>query len=361
MKLRRPFRWTLDRTYSRFDQAARAGLAVAAISLGLAGCEKPAPKLPTLSHIPAGLPSRAYPPSGWTWSWLKIDEAPPFRYGVGVQPRAMRGAVLILPGFAEPAEAWFETAENLMQADYAVWILDLAGQGGSGRWTRPADKAHLPSMEVNLTGARAMLAQVMRPGPDMPVIVLGSGLGGQIALRAAALGLPEADGLILSSPSLGNSPLPVPGYMQAPAMAKAISLVGLDKTYAAGQGDWNSATSRTAPIRSRAASAQSWMRANADLRTGGVTWGWIRAYDDSAVAARRPSTLSAVRLPVLMLGNDDTARRTCAGMPSCTYRGIGASPHLNDGAGRQAWIEAVRRFADERSAGHIVAAAPVSP
>src|SRR3569832_916048 len=73
------------------------------------------PRAPfTDSRIPPGLEHRFYPPQGWTWGLLKIGTAPPVRYGVAAPASTARSQVLILPGYGEPAEAWFEIANELI-------------------------------------------------------------------------------------------------------------------------------------------------------------------------------------------------------------------------------------------------------
>jgi lysophospholipase len=329
--------------------------------LRFGGCDRPSPP-PADSHIPAGLQSRFYPPPGWTWGRLEIEDAT-IRYGVGVQPKATRGAVLILPGYAEPAEAWFETASALIDDGYAVWIMDLAGQGGSGRWLSQSDKGHLPSMQPNLDALRRMVTEVVRPRPGTPLVLIGSNLGGQIALRGAAAGLPELDALILSTPSLSDSPLAIPAPFQSGLLAQGATLVGLDGRFAPGQGAWRSDQSRTAPAGSRAAAPQAWMRANPDLRTGGVTWGWIRAYGASASAARSDAALAAVSVPVLMFdAGGGPGRRACNALRACRYAPVpaGLPPHLAEGAVREAWLNAISGFIARQSDGYSLATAPVA-
>jgi lysophospholipase len=325
------------------------------LTLLVAGCEQPVGE-PTPARIPPGLATRYFPPPGWTWSYLPAADGPPIRYGVGTPPRAVRGAVLILPGFGEPAEVWFETARELIDNNYAVWLLDLAGQGGSGRWADPPDKAHLPSMEPNLTALRTAITEVVRP-TGAPLVMMGSGLGAQVALRAAGEGLPGVEAVILSAPALSPWRGPTPG-----PLAQGLSLIGFSRTYATGQGDWKSADSRASYPGTRAAVPQAWMRANPELRTGGVTWGWIKAYSDSASAARSTQTLERVALPVMMLdGGDGAGRDACQRMPKCRYIRLpsGPTPHLAPDATREVWRKAMTGFLAQQGDGYSVAAAPV--
>lgn len=355
-----PLSPALDRTEPRRDQGACGVAAVLALLLVLAGCARDGAEA-SRTRIPPGLQTRFFPPPGWTWSRISVPGAPPLRYGVGVQPKALRGQVLILPGYGEPAEAWFETASEMIQAGYAVWVLDLAGQGGSGRWLSPPDKGHLPSMQANLTAVKRLTAEVIRPQPGSTFIVLGSGLGGQVALRSAAAGLPELDAVVLSAPSLSDWPLSTPRPLQSEALAKGAVLVGLGGRYAPGEGDWRAGLRDGARAGSRAATPYVWMRANPELRLGGATWGWIKAYDESLKALRDPQTLARVRAPVLMLDDGrGSSRRICDRLPHCRYVRLarGRAPHLAEDRTREVWRRQIESFVDRPASGYSLAAAP---
>ena len=355
-----PLSPALDRTEPRRDQGARGVAAALALLLVLGGCGRDDPE-PSKTRIPPGLQTRFFPPPGWTWSSIRAPGAPPLRYGVGVQPKAVRGQVLILPGYGEPAEAWFETAGELIGAGYAVWILDLAGQGGSGRWLSPPDKGHLPSMQANLVAVKRMTTEVIRPGMGAPFVILGSGLGAQVALRSAAERLPGLDALVLSAPSLSDWPLSTPRPLQSEALAKGAVLVGLGGRYAPGEGAWRASLRDDAQRGSRAATPYVWMRANPELRLGGATWGWIKAYDESLKALRDPQTLARVTTPVLMLDDGrGSSRRICDRLPRCRYVRLprGRAPHLAEDRTRELWRRQVEGFIDRQTSGYTLAAAP---
>ena len=89
------------------------------------------------SRTPASLAERFYPPEGWAWGFVRIGEAPDQRYGVAAPNGVPRAEILILPDYGETAETWFETVRDLNHRGFAVWVLEGAGQGGSGvPWAR---------------------------------------------------------------------------------------------------------------------------------------------------------------------------------------------------------------------------------
>ncbi|HEX7760444.1 MAG TPA: alpha/beta hydrolase, partial [Caulobacteraceae bacterium] len=159
--------------------------------LTLAACKGDGADEPFVeSRTPADLGPRFYPPENWGWGLVQVGNAPPQRYGVSAPPTAVRAQILVLPDYGETAETWFETAGDLNAMGYNVWVLDGAGQGGSGRLTQPRDLGYLRSFNPDLAAVGAMVATVIRPTPTAPLILLGQGVGGMIAVRAIERGLP---------------------------------------------------------------------------------------------------------------------------------------------------------------------------
>ena len=157
------------------------------------------------SRTPPSLETRFQPPPGWAWGYVTIGEDLVQRYGVSAPRGAPRGQLLILPGYGESAETWFETARDLNDRGYTVWILERQGQGGSERATRRRDLGHATSFEPDVAATRAMVDAVIRPVPANgrrrdPFVILASADGGLVALQALEAGL-RADAAILSSPA----------------------------------------------------------------------------------------------------------------------------------------------------------------
>lgn len=333
---------------------------VLTLSCGLAACER-RPAEPADTIIPAGLQQQFYPPASWAWGRLDVEGAPPLRYGVGNPARAIRGQVIVLPDATEPAEAWFETAQDLVDRNYVVWVLDLAGQGGSARWWATQGFAYTPSMDLDLAALRALTARMVRPG-DAPVVLMGDGLGAQLAMRALAEGLPGVHGAVLGDPALKPRGAAVPGPVDGQIAAEWIAKVGLGRAPAPGEHAWSQ---DDAQGRGRWAVGQQWMRGNPELRLGGASLGWIAAYNRSAQSARDPAMLGRITVPVLMFarpGVRTEAQAACAAMKACTFEPLaveGPAPHLAADAVRSRWLERTAAFLAARGKGYVAAAAPV--
>lgn len=294
----------------------------------------------TDSRIPPNLERRFLPPHGWAWGLLQIGDSPPIRYGVAAPPVRPAGDVLIVAGYGESAEAWFETANALVAKGYAVWIMDSAGQGGSGRFARPRDLGHNPDFRAEADGIRAVASLVGRP-----VVVIAQSTAAPSALSALAAGLP-AKSLMLSAPVFSASEPPI-NAGAAVAGAASLSRVRLGWLRAAGQDAWSASKVR---FRGRAGVIDSWAAANPDLRMGGVSYGWVFAFDRQAKGLTR-ERLAAIPTPVLMLrpaGDRGQARAQaiCAALRACVLRSLPqgrGSLHLEGDPVYRPWSEAVEQ------------------
>ena len=304
--------------FDRPDQALavsqRLGAAVFA-ALALAGCGPQSP--PAEATIPAALETRFYPPEGWTWGRVGVEGGPSLRYGVASPPVAPRAQVLILPDQTEPAEAWFETARNLLARRYGVWIVDWSGLGGPTGRFRVSARGH-NSTEAAAPALRVMVEQVVRA--EQPLIVLASGSGADPALRTLAVGLP-VDAAILSSPRKPDS------ATQTPHDDRRRRVVDL----------WRKADPRLAPDD------------RVNLHDRWLSWR----------APPKPLALGRVAAPVTILASG--LEESCAGLAHCELVRLADAReplHLEQNPLRNAWLKEVARVIEARTQGRSVAVPP---
>jgi lysophospholipase len=291
------------------------------------------------SRIPPNLAPRFWPPEGWAWGLVQIPGHPPVRYGVsspdGVRPR---GQVLILVGFGESAEAWFETVRALNAEHYVVWVMDGVGQGGSGRYGAARDVAYAPDLGVEVQAVAALTRLA-----GEPPLVIAQTTAAPTALLAVAGGA-EAKGIVLSAPVLDAAEPPVSAGRAVPTAA-GFDRVRLGALRAAGQPRWRRPEDIAA---GRMGVIASWQVANPDLRFGGASWGWIEAFQRHAggLTAER---LGQVRVPVRLLEpasrGGRKAEAACRTLPDCTRRSIAGGRgalHLEGDAVYRRWIAAVQ-------------------
>lgn len=340
----------------------RRRLLAVALALTVSACGDGASRAPFAdTRTPPSLGPRFHPPQGWAWGYIRVGDGPVQRYGVAAPPVAPRATFLILTGYGESAEKWFETVSDLNARGYAVWVLERRGQGGSERMTPWRDLGHVDSFEPDAAAVRALAKAVIRSGDDIPFIVLGHADGGLVGLRAAQQGLPM-DGLVLSSPAFGLTAPPRPRADFA-RFTPAMRALRLGWVRPPGQQGWRRdgpdgfASGLTHdPARGRTQSA--WMLANPDLRMGGASLGWFAAFFEASEAAARDIRKTAVPTVMLDAGQDKVVTasaqtRLCAAMIDCRetrYRQAGHDLHMESDAVRAAWLAAIDDFTRARTA-----------
>ncbi len=324
--------------------------------LSLAGCGNGGSRAPFAeSRTPPSIAPRFYAPDGWAWGYVRVGNGPVQRYGVSATAVGPRATILILPGYGEPAEKWFETVRRLNQDGYTVWILERQGQGGSERLTPWRDLGHVDSFDPDVAAVRALVNVVIRPQGDKPLVILGHSVGGLAALQAAESGLPN-DGLILSSPTLALSNLP---HSPAPIadVAKWARRLKLGWLRPPGQPGWrrdgpDGVAAGVTSDRDRGAVQQAWLTANPDLRMGSPSLGWLAAFFEASERAR--TSTKNVTSPVLMLdaGKDSYAlpsaqAKTCVALRDCREIRFPAGRHelhMESDSVREAWFSQIELF-----------------
>lgn len=285
------------------------------VILALAACgESDSGRAPfTDTRLPPTLPPRFWAPEGWAWGLMAITGKPVLRYGVAAPRGASVGHVIILPSYGETAEGWFETSRALLDRGYTVWVLESAGQGGSGRYSADRGRGHAPDFEADIAGLPALHRVIVRPAKDQPVIVLASGLSDLVALAAVERGY-RPTRLILSDPLRA---LPEPGPWKR-----------------------QDATANRTP---RQRASDSWPLANPDLRVGGPARDWLRARE-----ALRTEIMSAsfekLSLPIEVI-TPAADRFPCARLPRCRQTTLPTSeayPFAPDTV-RDPWLATITR------------------
>lgn len=306
------------------------------------------------SRIPPALSPRFWAPEGWAWGLLKIGDAPAQRYGVSSTPITPQAQVLILTGYGESAEVWFETARDLNARGYSVWVLERAGQGGSERYVLPRDLGHVPDFRTDIRAVKTLARMMIASAPGAPIIILGHADGGLVAIAAVEQGAP-AEGLILSSPSFAGAD-PVDSGKAALVRAGLGRLPAAMNTGWSREGPDARAQGLTGDVW-RGAVGKAWQTANPDLRMGGPSLGWLAGFR-AASKAIEPG-LATIETPTLMLtgGADRVAdgavqTRICKAMAKCRAYGLttgGHALHLERDGVRVPWLAAVDSFVRVRA------------
>jgi len=247
------------------------------------------------------LPPRHLAPPGFTWGKLTMPDGVALRWGHLPVPAARIDAVIV-GGFCEFIEKYFELAADLADRGMAVWMLDWRGQGGS---QRPAKRPLHPrgSELTNHADDLAAFVQSLGASPR-PRVIFAHSMGAAIVLRALSDRPALFDAAVLSGPMIAITTAGLPRWLAVIA-ARAARLFGFGSRVVPGVGilDFerqitpDSSDTSHDPLRSLL--TQSWYRARPDLRMAGATFGWIdRALAFTASFAARD--FDKVRTPILI-------------------------------------------------------------
>jgi len=285
------------------------GLAALAVllTLGMASCSKLKDAAKDMqpgqafldSRIPAGLSPQYYPPEGFVWGAYRSGRLPEARYGVASPPINPKAQVLILADADYPAEVYFETMRQLLDAGYGVWLLEAPGQGGAGHYLLQNDSVFTASYHDAQITARDFIGDIVKPSPDKPLFVVGTGYSAVTALSLSTMLKNEAlKGFVGFDPYLGG---PI----------------------AKGE-EWHRDTVQPGYW---GGIAQNWQMSNPDLRLRLKSDGWQKQMQKAS------AELNGLHLPVISLktgaevlvlqpqkgttGNANSASALCAHLPRC--------------------------------------------
>lgn len=302
---------------------------------------------------------RFQPPPGWQWgSFINADHAR-LRFGWAAPPGASRAIVVILPGFADTTETYFETARELLAEGFTVWAMDWRGQGGSQRHLENPQKAYSLGFDHDVADLAQFVTAVVQNPARQKILIAAESMGGHLVLRFLHDYPDLASAAALSSPAIEFYTPPFPTGV-ARVLTRLGTTLGLGEAYAAGQGDWTGIADPGGPSdretqdRDRALSWQTLLKQRPELRLGGATYRFVDEFFKSIEISGGNAYLGAIRTPVLMgqtptdqLVIPEAIERACTAMPHCTLLRLpGARHSLFHEADpyRADWIKAMMTF-----------------
>lgn len=119
-------------------------------------------------------------------------------------PENVRLKIVVSHGLGEHSGRYGHVADTLCPLGAALWIPDHRGHGES-----QGKRGHINTFNDYVGDLRRLVSMAAADGAAaLPTLLLGHSMGGLIALSFARQYPGEIDGLIVSSPLLGVSPLP---------------------------------------------------------------------------------------------------------------------------------------------------------
>jgi lysophospholipase len=277
-------------------------------------------------------------PDGWQWGQITPRAGQFLRYG-WVAPKAAHALCVIFPGLSEYCEKYFEVVHDLMDRGFAVACIDWRGQGLSWRHLPDTQKRHHDDFALDTQDAIGFLAALNSNSTlaSLPKLVLGHSMGGHIALRTIHSVKDAFRCAVLTAPMFGIN-LPFEGL--ARFAAEGVCRSGFDEHYALGMGPWSMNTFLThlnylTNDYDHRMIVMEHMDKNPDLRTGGVTFGWVRAALNSIQnTTHNPKWLRGVTTPTLVfmpeldtIVSNDATRAGVASIPSATLVEVNGALH----------------------------------
>jgi len=120
-------------------------------------------------------------------------------------PPSPRGVLLLCHGLGEHAGRYGNVVDAVVPDGWAVYGLDQRGHGLSG-----GRRAHIERYADLPTDFDVFRRAVFDRHPDLPVVLLGHSMGGQIALAYALDHQDDLVGLVLSASALAGEVVPKP-------------------------------------------------------------------------------------------------------------------------------------------------------
>ncbi len=300
-------------------------------------------------------------PPGWAWKTFENAAGAKLRYGYSEPADGSRGRIVLLPGFREFGEKYFETIRDLLHLRYAVWQLDWYGQGGSDRHFDNRQKIGAASLESGVSDLRGFVTGVLPADPRMPVFLVSHSTGGLLVLRYLHDHPATVAAAVMSAPLFALYTGGVPAGL-ARGLARLGVLLGFAARYVPGAGDWRNTSRaalgnpRTTHDPERGSLQYHWMQAYPGLRMGGLTFGWLDAAFRLTAESTRASYLRAVSTPILIgsagedtLVRSDAHRRAAAFLPNAELVSFPRARHelFMEGDGvRDRWLAEIDRFLD---------------
>lgn len=307
---------------------------------------------------PPALDARFLEPAGFQWGTFTNSRGQALRWGHLPVAGATRSAVIV-GGFGEFVEKYFETIRDFAARGFAVWCLDWPGQGASAR---PADPTR-PLARDFAADADDLAAFTEAKVPRGPRLLVAHSMGGAIGLYSLSRHPKVFDAAVLSAPMLGLRLAGLPRWLAAAIVWLGMRFAGAD-AFAPGGKRWM-ADPAMCPARSHVSNdpqrcllQREWYSTNPGLQVDDATYGWLKAALELTDTLSDPALLAKVTPPVLIgnagrdvLVSPQRHESAAAAMPDAKLVKFPDAKHelfMETDAVRNAWFAAIDAFTKAR-------------
>ena len=215
-------------------------------------------------------------------------------------PEAPRGTVVLMTGYSEFIEKYFETVSDLLALGYAVVMPEWRGHGLSDGLGSEPTRLHITDFDINLRDLEDRWEKLVAPLPR-PHLGLAHSMGGHISLRAARAHADWFDALAQSAPMHGIA-LPLPVRAILAGVTLAYRLVGKGDSWnpfvpphvRPGVAEENHVTNDF----DRFNRGEALYMKEPQLQVNGGSLDWLRAAFKTMRDAARPAFLRSVKTPL---------------------------------------------------------------
>ncbi|MCK5555443.1 MAG: alpha/beta hydrolase, partial [Alphaproteobacteria bacterium] len=275
------------------------------------------------------LPEKFREPANFRWGKFANSSGAQIRYG-SLQPDGEhKGTMVIVPGFREPIEKYFEVALERTAKGFSVWIMDWRGQGGSERFLKEnPQKMHSDGYNEHIKTLHHFANRIVKQTAK-PLVLMAHSMGAHIGLRCLKE-YPSVFSLaILTAPMFGISTglLPKPVAKIIVQVAKTGNCL---ERYIPFGGNWNeskevfSGNAKTSDSDRFRVTGEIYKN-KPELKMGDPTYGWMFHTFASIDILNNEKYLKAIKTPVLMqISGMDTivdnlaTKRANQLLPDCT-------------------------------------------
>ncbi len=124
-------------------------------------------------------------PANGQVGYLRSRDGKLLRNGVFMPEGQPRGTIVLMTGYSEFLEKYFETIGDLTALGYCVALLEWRGHGLSDRESSVSERLHLDDFDQNVEDLEDRYDRLVRAYCPAPYFGLAHSMGGQISLRAA--------------------------------------------------------------------------------------------------------------------------------------------------------------------------------
>ncbi len=216
----------------------------------------------------------------------------------------VRGTVLLLHGFTEFIEKYYEVVEHLLARDLAVVSYDHRGQGLSGRLLPEDHPRRQAGYQTDFGELVADLGLVYESEVaellPRPHLLVAHSMGGNVALRSLQEAPHRFDRAVLSAPMTGFDRLPL--WLMRTVAGLQVGLGRGDRyIWGSGEVDLDDPVNRVTSDMARHARNNDFLRSEPRLATAGATWRMTREVVRTVTEVNRPERLRAIETPTLLV------------------------------------------------------------